>query len=172
MDKQAALSWRDIERFKKTHKTPLILKGIATVEDALIALDHGVEGIYVSNHGGRQLDHGRGAMEFFPEIVEAVAGRAKLIVDGGFSRGTDIVKGMALGADVVAIGRLSCYGLAADGAAGVRRVLELLEAEIRVALGLLGVDRFAALDKSYIHAAASVTRPHVHSAFPLLEEGY
>jgi glycolate oxidase len=172
MNIQAALSWRDIERFKTKHKIPLILKGIATVEDAMMALDHGIEGIYVSNHGGRQLDHGRGAMEVFPEIVDAVAGRAKMIVDGGFSRGTDVIKAVAMGADLVTIGRLYCYGLAADGAHGVRRVLELLEAEIIVSLGLLGVTGFAELDRSYVHAAAPVVMPHVHSAFPLIEEGY
>ena len=172
MDYQAALSWRDIERFKTKHKIPLILKGIATVEDTTIALDHGVEGIYVSNHGGRQLDHGRGAMEVFPEIAETVKGRAKLIVDGGFSRGTDIIKAMAMGADLVAIGRLYCYGLAAAGAEGVRRVLELLEAEITVSLGLLGVTGFGELDRSFVHPAAPVVPPHVHSAFPLMEEGY
>jgi isopentenyl diphosphate isomerase/L-lactate dehydrogenase-like FMN-dependent dehydrogenase len=172
MDLQAALSWRDIERFKAKHRIPLILKGIATAEDAAIALEHGVEGIYVSNHGGRQLDHGRGTMEILPDIVAAVAGKARIIVDGGFCRGSDVIKAVALGADAVGIGRLYCYGLAAAGAHGVRRVLELLEDEIRVCLGLLGVDRFAALDRSYVHAASPVVPAGVHSAFPLLGEGY
>ncbi len=89
-----------------------------------------------------------------------------------FSRGTDIIKGIALGADLVAIGRLYCYGLAAAGSAGVLRVLEILEAEIRTCFGLLGVTSFAELDRSFIHPAASVVQPHVHSAFPLIGEGY
>lgn len=172
MDFQAALSWRDIERFKTKHDIPLILKGIATAEDAVRALELGVEGIYVSNHGGRQLDHGRGAIEVLPEIVSAVGGKARIIIDGGFSRGSDVIKAIALGADAVGIGRLYCYGLAAAGTEGVRRVLELLEEEIRVSLGLLGVDRFSALDRSYVHPAAPVVPPHVHSAFPLIGEGY
>jgi isopentenyl diphosphate isomerase/L-lactate dehydrogenase-like FMN-dependent dehydrogenase len=172
MNYQAALNWRDIERFKAKHDIPLILKGIATAEDAVMAVEHGVEGIYVSNHGGRQLDHGRGAMEVLPEIVAAVGGKARIIVDGGFSRGSDIIKGIALGADAVGIGRLYCYGLAAAGSAGVVRVLELLEEEIRTCFGLLGVTGFAALDKSYLHAAAPVVPPFVHSAFPLIGEGY
>ncbi len=106
---------------KDKFKIPLILKGIATAEDAQIAVDHGVEWIYVSNHGGRQLDHGRGAMHVLPEIVEAVKGRAKIMVDGGFCRGTDIVKAIAAGADLVGIGRLQCWALAAAGEAGVTR---------------------------------------------------
>ena len=143
MDYQAALSWKEIEGFRARHDIPLILKGIATAEDALRACELGCTGIYVSNHGGRQLDHGRGAMDVLPEIVEAVGGRARIIVDGGFSRGTDVVKAIALGADMVGIGRLYCYGLAAAGEAGVVRVLELLEEEVRTCLGLLGVTRLA-----------------------------
>ena len=91
--------------------------------------------VYVSNHGGRQLDHGRGAMEVLPEVVQAVRGRATVMVDGGFSRGTDIVKAIALGADAVGVGRLYCYGLAADGASACGAMLELLEHEIGVDLG-------------------------------------
>ncbi len=168
-DYQAALSWKDVERFKAKHKIPLILKGIATEEDARIALEHGVDGIYVSNHGGRQLDHGRGAMEVLPEVLAVARGKALILVDGGFSRGTDIVKAIAMGADLVAIGRLYCYGLAAAGAPGIVRVLELLESEIRTCLGLLGVDRLSALDKSYLAPAAPVSTPGVHGAFPLLD---
>ena len=118
---------------------PAGLKGIATAEDAAIALDHGVDWIYVSNHGGRQLDHGRGAMHVLPEIVDAVAGRAKIMVDGSFCRGTDIVKAIASGADLVGIGRLQCWALAAAGEAGIVRMLELLEDEVIRCLGLLGV---------------------------------
>ena len=176
MNFQAAHNWDNIKYFKDHHDIPLILKGIATAEDAALAVEHGVNGIYVSNHGGRQLDHGRGALEVLPEIVAAVDGRAKIIFDSGISRGTDIMKAVALGADLVAIGRLYCYGLAAAGKTGVVRVFELLEAELATSMGLLGVTGFAKLDKSYVHAAAPVVPPSVHSAFlPLLrlpEEGY
>jgi glycolate oxidase len=168
-DYQAALSWRDIARFKEKHRVPLILKGIATAEDAALALEHGVEGIYVSNHGGRQLDHGRGALELLPEILSVARGKAQIIVDGGISRGTDVIKAMALGADLVAVGRLYCYGLAAAGVPGILRVLELLETEIRTSLGLVGATSFAALDPSYVCAAPPATTPAVHSAFPLLD---
>jgi glycolate oxidase len=166
---QAGFSWANVRHFKERHRIPLILKGIATAEDAAIACEHGVDVIYVSNHGGRQLDQGRGAIDVLSEVLQAVRGRAKVMVDGGICRGTDVVKAMALGADAVAVGRLYCYGLAADGAAGVRRVLELLEQETVVALALLGATKWSELDRSYLHLGAPpVQDPHVHSAFPLL----
>ncbi|MDP9096011.1 MAG: alpha-hydroxy-acid oxidizing protein [Pseudomonadota bacterium] len=168
MEFQAGLSWADIERFKRTHGMKLILKGIATAEDAVRACEMGVEAIYVSNHGGRQLDHGLGTMEMLPEIVDAVGKRALVIVDGGVSRGSDVVKAIALGADLVGIGRLYVYGLAADGADGIVRVLELLEDEVVECLGLLGLSSFAELDRRYVRAAEAVSEAHVHSAFPLL----
>ena len=168
-DFQKGLEWRTVKLIKDKFKIPLIIKGIATAEDAAIALDHGVDWIYVSNHGGRQLDHGRGAMHVLPEIAGAVAGRAKIMVDGSFCRGTDIVKAIAAGADLVGIGRLQCWALAAAGEAGVVRMLELLEDEVIRCLGLLGVTSFAELDKSYLHAATPANLPHVFSAFPLLE---
>ncbi len=166
---QAGLDWRTVKLIKDKFDIPLALKGIATAEDAKIALDHGVEWIYVSNHGGRQLDHGRGAMEVLPEIADAVSGRAGIMVDGGFCRGTDIVKAIAAGAHVVGLGRMQCYGLAAAGTAGIVRMLELLEDEVQRCLGLLGATRFAELDRSYLHPAAPTNTPHVLSAFPLLQ---
>ncbi len=170
---QAGLTWDHVKRFKDTHDVPLVLKGIATAEDAALACEHGVQVVYVSNHGGRQLDHGRGTMDVLPEVVQTVAGRARIIVDGAFVRGTDVVKGIALGADMVGIGRLACCGLAAGGGPGLVRVLELLEDEIRICLGLLGADRLAVVDATYVHAAPPVTLPHATSAFPLLaEDGY
>ena len=166
---QAALSWADVARARKTCPIPLILKGIMTVEDARIAVEHGVDVVYVSNHGGRQLDHGLGAMDVLPEIVEATDGRAKVMVDGGFCRGTDIVKAVALGAHSVGLGRLYCYGLAAAGPAGVVRLLEILEEEVRSALGLVGVTRLADLGPDHVRRGAPlVVPPHVLSAFPLL----
>jgi isopentenyl diphosphate isomerase/L-lactate dehydrogenase-like FMN-dependent dehydrogenase len=173
---QAQLNWNDVKRIKDRHPDlKLILKGVATGEDALVAVEHGVEVVYVSNHGGRQLDAGRGSIEVLPEVVQAVGGRAKVWVDGGFSRGTDIVKALCLGAEAVGLGRLYCYALAADGAAGVVRLLEILENEFRSALGLLGVTSVAELGPGFVHAAMPTNLPHVHSAFPLLrldDSGY
>ena len=171
-DYQKRFSWDDIKRFKDTHDIALIIKGIATAEDAAIACEHGVQGVYVSNHGGRQLDHGRGAIEVLPEVVAAVQGRAAVIVDGGFARGSDVVKAMALGADAVGVGRLLGYALGAAGAEGVARMLEILEAEIRGTLGMLGVTAWSELDASYLHPATPVGPAHATSAFPLLAEDY
>lgn len=165
---QAALNWEDVRRWKdRFPSTPLVLKGIATAEDAVVACEHEVEVVYVSNHGGRQLDHGRGAIEVLPEVVQAVGGRARVWIDGGFSRGTDIVKAMILGAELVGLGRLYCYALAAAGEAGVARMLSILENEVHGVLGLLGVTAFGQLDGSYLHPVAPVLAAHVHSAFPL-----
>jgi isopentenyl diphosphate isomerase/L-lactate dehydrogenase-like FMN-dependent dehydrogenase len=108
-------------------------------------------------------------MDVLPEVVEAVAGRALIVVDGGFYRGTDIVKAIALGANLVGLGRMQCYGLAAAGQAGIVRMLELLEDEVTRALGLLGATSFGKLDRSYLHAAVPANVPHVFSAFPLWE---
>jgi isopentenyl diphosphate isomerase/L-lactate dehydrogenase-like FMN-dependent dehydrogenase len=174
MEFQAALNWGTIERLRARLKLPLILKGIATGEDAARACETGVDVVYVSNHGGRQLDHGRGSIDVLPEVVDAVAGRAKVYVDGGFSRGSDILKGIALGADLVMVGRLYLYALAAGGAAGLVNLLEILADEVRIDLGLLGVTSPSQLDRSYVQAAPPVCPPHAHSAFPLLtlDEGY
>ena len=169
-DYQAGFTWDHVRRFKDAHpQVPLILKGIATGEDAGLACEHGVDVVYVSNHGGRQLDQGRGSLDVLPEVAKAVAGRARIIVDGCFQRGTDVVKAIALGADLVGMGRMPCFGLAAAGAAGAVRVMELLEDEIRIELALLGVDRWAVLDASYLHPAPPVTLPSITSAFPLLD---
>ncbi|MET0294216.1 MAG: alpha-hydroxy acid oxidase [Phenylobacterium sp.] len=163
------LSWDDVKRFKDATSMPLVLKGIATAEDAALAVEHGVDVVYVSNHGGRQLDHGRGAIEVLPEVVQAVQGRAKVWFDGGVSRGSDVVKALILGADLVGIGRLWLYGLAAAGQAGVERVLDLLGQEVTEALGLLGVTSLSQLEPGHLTAGVAVARPHVHSAFPLLD---
>jgi len=165
---QTRLTWNDVARLKTKFAIPLILKGIATAEDATLALEHGVDVIYVSNHGGRQLDHGRGAMDILPEIVAAVGGRAPIVIDGGFNRGTDIVKALAAGADLVGLGRMQCIGLAADGQAGLVRLLEILEQEIHICLGLLGVNTWAELDGSYLHPAPAVGTAATLGAFPLL----
>src|SRR3989442_13395911 len=141
-DFQSAFSWDHIKRFKDTHRIPLILKGIATAEDAVLACEHGVDAVYVSNHGGRQLDHGRGSTDVLPEVVQAVAGRARVIGGGAFPPGRRAAKAMGRGAGLVGLGRMPCIGLAAAAAPGCVRVMELLEDEIRIALGLLGVARW------------------------------
>ena len=169
MDFQRRLNWDDVKRFKDTHPIPLVLKGIATAEDAALACEHGVDYVHVSNHGGRQLDHGVGGLDVLPQVVAAVAGRAGVIFDGGIMRGSDLVKAMALGADAVAIGRLTCLGLAAAGQAGLVRALEILEDEVQICLGLLGVRNFEELDASYLTTADVVTPPHALSAFPMLD---
>jgi isopentenyl diphosphate isomerase/L-lactate dehydrogenase-like FMN-dependent dehydrogenase len=169
MEYQASFSWDNVRRFKDKHDVKLVLKGIGTREDAAVACELGVDGIYVSNHGGRQLDHGLGSMEVLPEIVEAVAGRAMVWVDGGFCRGSDVVKAIALGADMVGIGRLYCYGLGAAGQAGVERVLQLLETEVIECLGLLGATKLSEVTRAHVCAARPVVPAHALSAFPLIE---
>jgi glycolate oxidase len=166
---QAGLSWDQVRRFKDKHDgLPLIIKGIATAEDAEIAVQHGVEVVYVSNHGGRQLDHGVGSAAVLPEVVRAVNGKAEVWVDGGFMRGTDVVKAIALGAKSVGLGRFTGLALAAGGAPGLVRALEILEDEIRICLGLLGVTSFAELTPRHVVAAQAVALPDTFSAFPHL----
>jgi glycolate oxidase len=169
---QERLNWDHVKRFKDTHDIPLIIKGIATAEDAARAVKLGVEGVYVSNHGGRQLDHGKGSADVLPEVVKEVGGKAKIIVDGGFMRGTDVVKAMALGADAVGLGRLHALAISAAGQTGVVRALEILETEIRICLGLLGVTGFKGLNGDHVAEVDPVVEPHVLSAFPLLDEDY
>ncbi len=168
----ARFNWEDVRRIKDDYDIPLIIKGIATAEDAEICCEHGVDVVYVSNHGGRQLDHGRGSMDVLPEVVDAVQGRAEIAVDGGFLRGTDVVKAIALGADAVGVGKLIGYGMGAAGEQGVLRALQLLEQEIRTCLALLGVTCFDELDTSYVQRCEPVGVSNLTSAYPLLEEGY
>jgi isopentenyl diphosphate isomerase/L-lactate dehydrogenase-like FMN-dependent dehydrogenase len=166
---QRSLDWAQFDKLRARYKLPLIVKGIATAEDAKLAVEHGVDVIYVSNHGGRQLDQGLGTIDMLPEIVPAVGGRAEIIVDGGFCRGTDVIKAVALGADMVCVGRLYAYGMAAAGRDGITRVLELLQDEITRCMGLSGVNTLRELDPSYVRAASPVRPPHVLSAFPYID---
>jgi len=166
---QSRLTWERLERMHERAGVPLIVKGIQTARDAELALERGIEVIYVSNHGGRQLDHAEGAIETLREVVDAVAGQAAVVVDGGFLRGTDVLKAIALGADAVGLGRLQAYALAAGGEAGLVRVLELLEEEIVNAMGLLGVARLDQLDSSFVaRSSAMPTRSPLLAAFPEL----
>ena len=166
---QTSWNWDNVKRFKDAHDIPLIIKGIATAEDAETAVEHGVEVIYVSNHGGRQLDHGCATIDILPEVAAAVGGRAKIMIDGGFMRGTDVVKAIALGAQAVGLGKLIGLGLAAGGQAGVRRTFEILEEEIITALGLLGVTRLDELDSSYLCPVPPVGPSDLLSPFPFID---
>jgi len=169
---QYRFSWKDIERIRSKFDIPLILKGIAMAEDAQMAVEHGIDVIYASNHGGRQLDHGRGGIDTLPEIVDAAGDNADVMIDGGFMRGSDIVKAMALGADAVGLGRLQGLALGAGGRAAVVRMLEILEIEIRICMGLLGVTSYDELTVDHLHQVPAVELPHPLSAFPLLYEDY
>lgn len=168
---QARLTWKVLDAIRKMTRMPLIVKGIATAEDARIAVEHGVDVIYVSNHGGRQLDHGQATIDVLPEVVEAASGKAEVILDGGVMRGTDVLKAIALGAKAVTIGRLQGWGLAAGGAAGLVRVLEILEEEIVTDMGLLGVATIGQVGRGHVCAAPPVTLPHEMSAFPHVPGG-
>ena len=149
----ASVTWRDVGRLAELAGLPVVAKGILTAEDALLAVEHGVAAIVVSNHGGRQLDGVAAGLDALPEVVEAVAGRVPVLVDGGVRRGTDVVKALALGADAVLAGRAPLWGLAAAGERGATRVLELLRIEIELALPLAGA-----------RTPADVTRAHVGRA--------
>ena len=162
---QASLTWETMDMIKELAGLPFMVKGIQTAEDAAIAVQHGVDVMWVSNHGGRQIDHGLGSMETLPEIVQAVGGKARIIVDGGVQRGTDILKAVALGADVVALGRLQGWSLAAGGKDGVVRMLEILEDELICAMGLIGVTSISQVTPQYVCKAEPVTPPHEMSAW-------
>ena len=168
---RAALTWEMMDAIKEMGGLPFILKGVATAEDAAMAVQHGVSAIYISNHGGRQLDHGRGAIDMLPEIVAAVAGKAEIVLDGGIVRGSDVLKALALGANAVAIGKLQGWGLGAAGREGLVRVLELLESEIITSMGLLGVTRVDQLKPEHLCKVQPIGPSHEMSAFPHMPEG-
>lgn len=145
-----AQNWESIQKYRQLTKMKLILKGLETAEDALLAVEHGVDGIVVSNHGGRAADSTRGTLEVLPEIVSAVNGKIPVLIDGGFRRGTDIFKAMALGASAVCIGRPYLWALGAYGQAGVAKVLDILTKEFRLAMTQSGTTSISAINKSHI----------------------
>ena len=146
----AFMNWDHVDRLKEFTSMRLMLKGIVTAEDARLAVEHGVDGIIVSNHGGRSEDSGRSTIECLPEVVAAVQGRIPVIVDGGFRRGTDIFKALALGADAIAIGRPYLWGLASFGQEGVETVLDLLARELEIVMKQAGTVRIADIGRSQI----------------------
>ncbi len=169
---QTMITWETMAMMKEHGGLPFILKGIQTAEDAVLALEHGVDMIYVSNHGGRQLDHGQGAIDILREVADAVEGRVPVLVDSGFMRGTDILKALAMGASAVAIGRLQAWALAAGGAPALVRALEILEAEMTNAMGLIGVTALDQLGPTYLAQAPSVTAAHELGALPFLDDAF
>jgi len=147
------LTWDFVKRLRDTVKTRLLVKGLMTTEDAVLAVDNGLDGIVVSNHGGRVDDSGRSTIDALPEILKAVRGRLPVIVDSGFRRGTDIVKALAMGARAVAIGRPYLWGLAAFGQPGVERVLGLLQTELRAVMMQMGAPSLKALTPTLVRRA-------------------
>ena len=149
----ASVSWRDLEWIAGESRLPLVLKGVVTAEDAQLAVEHGAAAIVVSNHGGRQLDGAPATLDALPEVVDAVAGRVEVYLDGGIRRGTDVAKALALGARAVLAGRAPVFGLAAAGEDGVRHVLELLRDELALALSLLGCTSPEELTRAHVQRA-------------------
>lgn len=147
-----SLTWEAVAWLRSITKLPIVLKGIVRADDARRAVEAGVSAIVVSNHGGRQLDGGEATILALPDVVEAVYGRIEVYVDGGFRRGSDVLKALALGAHGVFIGRPYLWGLAAGGEAGVSRVLELLRAELSLAMALAGCARLGDIDRSLVRS--------------------
>ena len=145
-----ALTWEGLKWLRGITRLPVLVKGILTAEDAALALEHGADGIIVSNHGGRQLDSVPATIEALPEVVEAVRGHCEVYVDGGVRRGTDVLKALALGARAVLVGRPILWGLAVDGASGALHILELLRAELKLAMALAGRPDVAGIDGSLV----------------------
>jgi len=169
---QSRMTWDTVAHIKSEFDIPLVIKGVATAEDARRCVELGVDVVYVSNHGGRQLDHTRACIDALPEVVEAVDGRVPVVVDGGFLRGADVVKALCLGATAVGMGRLEGFAMAAGGAAALVRALEIIEQEIRITMALLGIANLDGLHPGLLERTEPLTRAGVLSAFPLLEEDY
>ena len=150
-----SVSWRDLEWIASEAKVPVVLKGVVTREDAETAVEHGAAAVVVSNHGGRQLDGAPATLDALPEVVDAIAGRAEVYLDGGIRRGTDVAKALALGARAVLAGRAPMFGLAAAGEDGVRHVLEILRDELTLALCLLGCTSPEEIGRGHVQRAVS-----------------
>src|SRR6266704_3645937 len=144
------LTWDSLSWLRSITSLPILLKGILTAEDALLAIEHGMDGIIVSNHGGRQLDTTLASIEALPEIVKAIAGRCEVYFDGGIRRGTDVLKALALGARAVLVGRPVLWGLAANGTEGAYHVLEILRKELELAMALSGRPTLSSIDKTLV----------------------
>jgi isopentenyl diphosphate isomerase/L-lactate dehydrogenase-like FMN-dependent dehydrogenase len=148
------LTWPDLEQLVSECDLPVLLKGVQTAEDARLAADHGAAGVVVSNHGGRQLDGVAATIDLLPEVVDAVGDEVEVLMDGGVRRGTDVLVALALGARAVLMGRPALWGLAVAGEEGARHVLELMRAEIGLALALLGCASSEDVTRAHVSAAA------------------
>jgi 4-hydroxymandelate oxidase len=148
-------TWSYFDQIRPLIKVPMLAKGIQTAEDARICLDHGIDGIVVSNHGGRGMDYMPSTLESLPEVVEAVQGRVPVLIDGGFRRGSDVFKALALGAKAVCLGRAPRWGLGAYGALGVQRILEILQKELKVSMAEAGCASVASIDKKLVRTRFS-----------------
>jgi 4-hydroxymandelate oxidase len=146
----APTTWADVDWLRSVTALPIVLKGILTAEDAAITVARGVEGIVVSNHGGRQLDSVTASLDALPEVVAAADGRCEIYLDSGVRRGTDVLKALALGARAVLIGRPILWGLAVDGAAGAADVLKILRRELEFAMALSGRPTIASIDRTAV----------------------
>jgi 4-hydroxymandelate oxidase len=146
----SGMTWDYLEKIREVTSMKIVVKGIVTREDAANAVNAGADAVYVSNHGGRAVASGWGALESLPEVVEAVNGAVPVMVDSGFRRGTDIFKALALGADAVCIGRAYIWGLAAFGQAGVEKVLEMLKAELRMVMGQVGATSIDGISERHL----------------------
>ena len=146
----AAMTWEHVRRLRSITKMKLLIKGIETAEDAKLCLEHGMDGVIVSNHGGRAEESGRGTIDCLPEVVAAAGGRMPVMIDGGFRRGTDIFKALALGAKAVFVGRPYIWGLASFGQPGVERVIDLLQAEFELVMKQCGARSLAEIGRASI----------------------
>jgi isopentenyl diphosphate isomerase/L-lactate dehydrogenase-like FMN-dependent dehydrogenase len=144
--------WKFFAEIRPFVKVPMLAKGILTAEDALLCLEHGLDAVFVSNHGGRSLDYGPSTLEVLPEIVDAVGGRVPVLFDSGIRRGADILKVLALGATAVCLGRVPRWGLGAYGAQGAQRTLEILQAEVLHAMSITGRRTLASIDRTLVRA--------------------
>jgi isopentenyl diphosphate isomerase/L-lactate dehydrogenase-like FMN-dependent dehydrogenase len=143
-------SWRDLAWLRKTTTLPIVLKGIVTAEDTRLAVEHGIDAVWLSNHGARQLDRAPAAIDVLEEVVDAAAGRMEVYLDGGVRRGTDVATALALGARAVFVGRPIIYALAYDGPAGVRLALDLLAGELRNVMALLGTPSLSDITRAHV----------------------
>jgi glycolate oxidase len=169
---QTTMSWETVAHIKEKFDIPLLIKGVMEPADARQCVEAGVDVVWVSNHGGRQLDHTRACIDALPGVVEAVDGRVPVVVDGGFLRGADVVKGLCLGADVVSMGRFEGFAMAAGGTEALVQALKILEHEIKTTMALAGVRTLESLTPDLVERAEIMQPASVLSAFPFLAEGY
>ena len=169
---QSTMTWETVRHIKGKFDIPLMVKGVMSPVDARQCVESGVDVIYVSNHGGRQLDHSIACIDALPDVVKAVDGRRPVLVDGGFMRGADVVKALCLGATAVGVGRFEALAVAAGGYEGLVRALQILEREVAITMALLGAATLGDLNPELLQRQEAATGHQYLSAFPLLDENY